>query len=120
LATERIVRKPLGTDPFGGDGELIGEGPDFRLWMRRNVDGTITTCTESLIGPVLDDNAIRRSETEGKRWGDGQIVAAVPNCLLYGDGYYAKARAAGDKKAMLKFLDDSDNQKLRIKTGRLL
>jgi hypothetical protein len=111
--------KAFGADPFGGEGDIISCGPDYVLWARMNADGTTTLCTQSLIDPVLEANALRRAETAGQRWGDGQMIASVPNVLLYGEGYYAKARAAGDKKAMLKFLDDADNAKLRTKTGRL-
>lgn len=113
------VRKEFGTDPFGGGGELIAAGPDYRLWARYHADGRVDLCNESLVDPVLEANAERRAETAGKGWGDGQIIASVPNCLLYGDGYYAQARAAGDKPAMMKFLDDIDNRKLRTKEGRL-
>lgn len=119
MADTRYVQKTFGTDPFGGDGELIASGPDYRLWARYHRDGRVEMCNESLTGPILDANAERRAESAGKRWGDGQVIASIPNCLLYGDGYYAKARAAGDKDAMLKFLDDSDNAKLRTKEGRL-
>ena len=119
MAETKFVQKQFGTDPFGGGGELIDYGPDYRLWARINGNGPVDLCTESLIAPVLEANAVRRSESAGQRWGDGQIVASVPNCLLYGDGYYAKARAAGDKPAMRKFLNDADNSKLRTKEGRI-
>lgn len=111
--------KAFGADPFGGEGTILSRGPDYVLWARMNADGSTTVCNQSLIDPVLEANAEARAETDGKRWGDGQRIASVPNSLLYGDGYYAKARAAGDKKAMMKWLDDSDQAKLRTKTGRL-
>ncbi len=116
---EQFLRKEFGSDPFEGRGELIAQGPHFRLWACRNQDGSTTLCNESLVEPILEDNARRRADTAGKRWGDGQVIAAIPNCLLYGDGYYARARAARDDEAMKRFLNDRDNYKLRVKEGRL-
>lgn len=116
---EQYLRKEFGTDPFDGKGQLLAEGPDYRLWACINPDGTTTFCNESFVEPILEANAERRAESDGKRWGDGQVVAAVPNCLLYGDGYYAKARQNRDSAAMKKFLNDRDNFKLRTKEGKL-
>ncbi|MBB3997198.1 hypothetical protein [Aureimonas pseudogalii] len=109
----------FGMDPFGGEGEILSRETDHIVWIRNNGDGSYTTCNQSLVDPILEANAEKRSETAGKRWGDGQIVASIPNALLYGDGYYAQARAAGDKPAMKKFLNDSDYAKLRTKEGRI-
>lgn len=109
----------FGADPFDGRGEILSRGPDYVLWICDNGDGSFTTCNQSLIDPILELNAERRAETAGKRWGDGQIVASIPNALLYGDGYYAQARAAGDKDAMKKVLNDRDFYKLRVKEGRI-
>ena len=117
---EKYTKGSIFNDPFGGKGELIDLQPGYALWAWCNeLTGEMHTCEQSEIDPILEENQRRRNASQGNRWGDGQVVASIPNALLYGDSYYAKARAAQDTKAMKKFLNDPDNRKLRTFDGTL-
>lgn len=104
-------------DPFGGVGQLIVDRPHHRCWVAE-VDGKIQQCVVERVDPLLDINAERRAVNAGKKWGDGDLVAAIPASLFW-HGDFAKAHADDDQEWMKRFLNDSDNAKLRTREGKL-
>jgi len=65
-------------------------------------------------------NAKIRNETDGQRWGEGQIAASIPLSELYSpSSYIGQAWKSGDNTAVKKFLNDSDNIRYRTKNGTL-
>ena len=121
MAKVDYVQGSILDDPFGGRGFLLEHNPEEgrAVWLCHDPEtNTMQKCELYDYNPVLEQNARQRSENAGKNWGDGRVVASIPNFLLY-NGYYADARAAGDPEAQKKFLNDSDNKKLRTFEGRL-
>lgn len=100
--------------------ELVTCRPDdgYSLWMRNNGDGTATFEEITQLDPFFRKNAEARSETFGKKWGEGQIAASIPESYAWSSGYM-DAVVNKDNKWVKKFLNDSDHQKLRTKEGRL-
>ena len=71
--------------------------------------------TELMLENNLDQ---ARSHSSGARWGDGKVYARVPMNIAY-SGYLGDASKAGDKKAMAKWFNDSDNSKFRTFEGNV-
>lgn len=106
-------------DPFGGEGFLMSDTETKRVWVRFNEDGSPRDmCTVENIDPVLERNQQLYNDSIGKRWGDGRIVASIPESI-YWRGDFAKARENQDQKWIKRFLNDSDNQKLRTFKGNI-
>lgn len=101
-----------------GDGwEILTEDIYSRVWIRVLPEGGFQTCTFERVGPVLERNYELQKETDGKSWGDGQIVASIPLDKYFRD--IVPARNNGDEKWIRKYLNDPDNSLLRTKRGRL-
>lgn len=105
----------FGPDPFGGKGFLMSEEWDKRVWACFDEDGILQTCTETYVEPVLEANAALRAENQGKRWGNGQIVASIPTDILYRE--LMPAQIQGDRKYVKKWLNDSDHAAFRTFEG---
>ncbi len=65
----------------------------------------------------FDRNKELETDSNGKRFGDGQIVASVPMPLF--KEVLAPLVANKDRKAIKKFLNDPDYSKLRTFRGRI-
>lgn len=104
-------------DPFGGKGTLIADSPWSRSWISEDEQGKLVTCDVSYTGPILDANKQQLNSSAGKRWGDGQVVARIPLDMYFKD--FNKARKNGDTQWVKRFLNDSDNSKLRTFEGKL-
>lgn len=104
-------------DPFGGRGRIVRRSHDKVLWYCEDSDGNIETCVQTLVQPVLDANRRAYNESYGKRWGDGQIVASIPLPLYFGN--LGEALKNGDQAYVKRYLNDSDNVKLRTWRGKL-
>lgn len=106
------------TDPFGGDGVLITDAPDRRVWVRHDeATGLWEQCVVQPVTDILDANQ-ELYNAAGTRWGDMALVASIPNAL-YWHGDFAKARAAQDDKWLKRFLNSSENLKLRTRPGNV-
>ena len=71
--------------------------------------------------PVLDWNNEDEIESHSKRFGDGQVIARVPDHLLYANeaGNIGRAFAEGDMNHVRKILNDSDYRRFRSFRGCL-
>lgn len=71
--------------------------------------------------PIFDMNREDENDSTGKRFGDGKVVARIPDHLLWSNeaGNLGRAFAEDDKKHVRKILNDSDFAKFRSFRGRL-
>lgn len=80
-------------------------------------DGTFQIVNEQNITPVLEQNYEIRKETDKHtRWGDGQIVARVPNVVV--DELFRKG-IIRDQKALRKWANAPENQVFRLRHGKV-
>ena len=105
-------------DPFGGRGMLVGESPTKREWIAYNEERKqYVKCVTYFSGPLFEMNQKIRSENAGKRFGDGQIVASIPEAEYYRT--IVPAQQNDDQKWIKKFLNKSENQKYRTFGGTI-
>ena len=71
--------------------------------------------------PTFDMNAEALNDSTGKRFGDGRVVARIPDHLLYSDELknIGTAASEGDWKHVNRVLNDGDFSKLRTFRGKL-
>lgn len=105
-------------------------GPGFRFfgydkvkqileWARTDDDGNVVICTQHLVtGDLLDLNRSAENDSAGKRFGDGKVVARIPEHILYSSGL-AEAVREHDKRFISRFLNDPDNKHFRTFRGRV-
>lgn len=107
------------TDPFGGDGILVTDRADRRVWVRPHPDhpGVWEQCVVQPVDAIFEANQ-ELYNAAGARWGDTALVASIPNAV-YWHGDFAKARENRDEPWMKRFLNDSDNRKLRTRPGKV-
>lgn len=68
--------------------------------------------------PTLDANQEEFNSTLGERFGEWRKIASVPNAVLHGTDLN-RAHNEGDTKWVSRFLNDSDNSKLRTFRGNV-
>lgn len=103
-------------DPFKGAGKVVKRTADKVVWMLETDEHQVF-CTQSLVDPILEANQARLNESQGKRWGDGQIVASIPLDFYY--DRIAPAKKAGDEAYVKRILNDGDFSKFRTFGGRV-
>ena len=71
--------------------------------------------------PIFDMNAEALNNSTGKRFGDGRVVARIPDHLLYSPELknIGTAASEGDWKHVNRVLNDGDFSKLRTFRGKL-
>lgn len=86
-----------------------------RLWLD---DQQYIIRTEYLADEeLLEDNRQLYNDSDGKRWGDGKVVARIPLNKFYAD--LAGKIREGDKDHLKWWLDQSDNRMFRTFKGRI-
>jgi hypothetical protein len=119
-----VIQEGFSGDPFGGKGVLVIDRPDRRVWaMCEEVPGQPgkqrwTFNTQTLIGDLLDKNQNLYNDSEGRRFGDGQVIGRMPTQLYFSSGYN-EARENKDEKWVKKFWNDADHRKLRTFKGNI-
>lgn len=86
-------------------------------WAMRDGDDVIFQ-TRQDVSILLDLNRAERNMASVGWKGDYHKIASIPVAQMY-DGYFHEAVKSQDEKAVKRFLNDSDNSKLRTKEGRL-
>src|SRR5215207_2757799 len=121
-----IVNLPTGTtytsakgffDPFGGKGKIIARDVDWVLWEGEVAEGQFATCKQTIADPIFEANRQSYKESEGKRFGDGQLIGSVPL-----EEFYSKLLPAvknDDQTWLKKFFNDPDNRKYRKFKGNI-
>jgi hypothetical protein len=105
-------------DPFGGKGKLIHQGPDFVIWEGEVAPGQWAQCTQRMqAASIFEANQKALNESEGKRFGDGQIIGSVPLDLFYST--LAEPVKNKDQTWLKKFFNDPDNRKYRKFRGKI-
>ncbi len=104
-------------DPFGGRGEILSRTADKVTWRAEVEPGVYACCTQTLVEPILEHNKQRLNDSEGKRWGDGKIVASIDLPTYYST--ILPAIQAGDDAWVKRWLNDEDQRKYRTFRGRL-
>lgn len=113
---------PQGFDPNSADWKFVKRDPLTGMTTyEAEIEGvgTILRHEYEMTQELWNANQTIRNETDGKRWGDGQIVASIPMNELFGQTYIGQAYREGDEKAMSKYLNDYDNQRYRTKRGTI-
>src|SRR5215203_2429841 len=115
-----IVNVPTGTtytsakgffDPFGGKGKIIARDIDWVLWEGEVAEGQFATCKQTIADSILEANKQSYNESEGKRFGDGQVIGGVPLEMFYST--LLEPTKNNDQKWLKKFYNDIDNRKFR-------
>jgi hypothetical protein len=73
--------------------------------------------TETVVDELVEENKAAFNGSEGKRWGDGKVVASIDMPT-----YFQKivpAKQAGDDAYIKRFLNDSDNRAYRTFKGTI-
>lgn len=107
----------FGPDPFGGKGSLLVNQYDKRVWICEVEPGVFATCTETLVDPLLDQNARDLNDSLGKRFGDGVRAASIPLDIYFRE--LVPAKKQGDDKYIRRWLNDPDHEKFRTFRGKL-
>lgn len=103
---------------FDGEWQLMKATPFERVWIMDSGGDQLVVKRETLTHSMTAEaNAQAYNDSEGQRWGDGQVFARVPL-----DIYFNKVepmKQAGDWAGLRRFYNDSDNQWLRTRKGRI-
>ena len=100
------------------DWVLIADTGDRRIWELDLGDGTCVRKTEYMVEEALfEQNKALYDLSDGKRWGDGQVVASVPLNVYFDQ--IAPSVKEGDREAVKKWLNDSDNRMYRTFKGSI-
>jgi hypothetical protein len=95
--------------------------------LSRDPDGTVTYFldigdswvlrTETPIDDLIADNKAEFNDSDGKRWGDGKVVARLPLNLFFDK--LAEPMKQRDRQYLKRFLNDSDNAVFRTFKGKI-
>ena len=88
------------------------------VWMRENEDGTFTIRHDQNVEALLKQNVEFEKESHGKRFGDWNRFASVPDNIMISSGL-DEAHKQGDKAFIKRFFNDPDNKKFRTSRGRV-
>lgn len=108
---------------YDGAWRLWSDDPEIgqRRWIMRNPDNAEqwVVRTETWVPSlVAEANAEEAKANDGKRFGDGKIVARIPLADLF-RGAVGEAFKAGDQRYLKKWLNNSDQHWLRTFRGHL-
>lgn len=89
-----------------------------RQWFVPSPDGeTFTIATEQDITPLLEQaHEARKVMDKHQRWGDGQLVARIPNSVLFDPKNRHLLR---DQAALKRWLNDPENKVFRLREGKV-
>lgn len=99
---------------------------DWKVFSR-DPDGTVTYFldlgdswvlrTETPVDDLIANNAAQFNASDGKRWGDGKVVARLPLNLFYDK--LAEPMKQRDQEYLKRFLNDADNRAYRTFKGNV-
>lgn len=106
-----------------GDWRVFSAHPeDATYTLAADIGDAYLTVTVQLdTEPLFDINRAEESESNGKRFGDGKVVARIPMHLLYANeaGNIGQALDEGDRKHVKRVLNDSEFYRFRSFRGRI-
>ena len=101
-----------------GNWELYEVTPDCRRYRLEIEPGKFIIRTEWLAtDDIIEDNKALFNESDGKRWGDGQVAARIPLNVFYQD--IAPRLKEGDEDYVKWFLNNDKNRQFRTFKGRV-
>lgn len=88
-------------------------------WVKEEEDGVLVQ-TRQDVSALLDANRAEANVASSGWAGDYHRIARIPVAMMHDKNQYiADAIRADDDNAVRRFLNDSDNQRLRTKGGRV-
>lgn len=105
---------------YDGEWQLLSDDRETgtRRWIKALDEHNLVVKTESWVPSLLAEaNAETMKENEGKRFGDGQVVARIPMNVLYGP--LLEPVQQDDRRYLRRFLNDPENRWMRTFPGRL-
>jgi hypothetical protein len=117
----KAVNLPSKPKEWDGDWRLVDYDPftDISEWYLYNDDNTITLRkVQHNVDKLLSHNAEQFNSQLGDRWGDGKVVAKIPQ-NVFEDLGLDDAFANKDQAYISKVLNDSDNARLRTFKGNI-
>jgi hypothetical protein len=102
-------------------GALLRETPSHRYWLAFLPDGKQVIKTEFLADDeLIEDNKRLYNESEGKRWGDGQVVGRIPLNVLYSSQHQIVEKLQeGDRDHIKWWLNSEHARPYRTFKGRI-
>lgn len=103
------------------DWTLLRETPSHRYWLGFLPDGKQVIKTEFLADEQLvEDNKRLYAESEGKRWGDGQVTARIPLNVLYSSQHQIMEKIKeGDRDHIRWWLNSDHARPYRTFKGKI-
>jgi hypothetical protein len=82
-----------------------------------NEDGSILWHTETVVEELVEQNKAAFNDSEGKRWGDGKVVASIDLPTYFNK--IVPAKQNGDDAYIKRWLNDPDNRAFRTFQGHI-
>lgn len=103
------------------DWRLFQETPSFRRYLAFLPDGRQVMKTEYLAdNELIEQNKALRNESDGTRWGDGQVVGRVPlNVLFSSQHQIAEKLREGDRDHIKWWLNSEHAAPYRTRRGKI-
>lgn len=80
-------------------------------------DGQIIFRDTTVVEELVENNIAEFNDSEGKRWGDGKVVASIDLPTYFNK--IVPAKQNGDDAYIRRWLNDSDNRKYRTFKGTI-
>lgn len=115
------MTRSVNINDASGDWELYEVTPDYRryrLWI--NEDSFIQRTEYLASDELLEANRQEYNDSDGKRWGDGKVVARIPlNVLFSPEHQIAEKLREGDTEHLKWWLNRSENRPFRTFKGTI-
>lgn len=108
-------------NPKALDWHLFQETPAFRRYLAFLPDGRQVMKTEYLADDALvEQNKFLRNESDGTKWGDGQVVGRIPlNVLFSSQHQIAEKLREGDRDHIKWWLNSEHALPYRTRNGKI-
>lgn len=80
-------------------------------------EGNFFVHTETVVEGLIEQNKAAFNDSDGKRWGDGKVVASIDLPTYFNK--IVPAKQAGDDAWIKRFLNDPDNRAYRTFKGTI-
>ena len=116
-----MLAAEFGHEIRDGDWRLLRYNPRTGATTWMVVDGDKTHFrTDTPVEHLIKDNVERRNDSAGDRWGDGKVIANIPQSILFDQKLgLSEAISQEDDKYVNKWLNDSDNRAFRTFEGHV-